>query len=103
MKWFVRQAPVLGLAAVLCWAALRVEIAVFSLIFLFGFLNISIRPLVAPFNMLALCAVGWLVSQDLSRKYGVTTKFPGVGAWVVATMIVITLMVVIMIIVLTGA
>ena len=103
MKYFVRQVPIRNHAAILFWAALRVQIAAFALILLGGIFGISIRPLSGVFSVLALCATGWLVTRHLARTYGVPTKFPAVGAKVMATMAAITLLIVIAMIVITGA
>ena len=103
MKYFVRQVPILNHAAILFWAILRVQIVVLALIFLCSVFGISVRGLSGPFGLLASCAIGWLVTQQLSRKYGVPTKFPAVGAKVMTTIFIITLLVVIAIIVITGA
>jgi len=65
--------------------------------------GISLRPLSGLFSALALCGTGWLVTQHLSRNYGVPTKFPAVGAKAMTTMAVITLLIVIAIIVMTKA
>jgi hypothetical protein len=103
MKYFVRQVPLLNHAAILFWATLRMQIVVLGLIYLGSICGISVRPLSSLFGLLASCAVGWLVTRDLSRKYGVSTKFPAVGAKVMATMVIITLLIVVSIIVITGA
>ncbi len=103
MKYFVRQVPIRNHAAILFWAALRVQIVVFALILLGSIFGISIRPLSGLLSVLALCATGWLVTQHLSRNYGVPTKFPAVGAKVMTTMAVITLLIVIVMFVITGA
>ena len=103
MKYFVRRVPILNHAAILFWAALRVQIFVLTLILLRSVFNISIGPLSGLFSVLALCAVGWLVTQNLSRNYGVPIKFPAVGAKVMTTMAIISLVIVIAIIVITGA
>ena len=103
MKYFVRQVPVRNHAAILFWAALRVQIVVFALILLGSIFGISIRPLSGLLSVLALCATGWLVTQHLSRNYGVPTKFPAVGAKVMTTMAVILLLIVIAMFVITGA
>ena len=103
MKYFVRQVPILNHAAILFWAILRVQIVVLPLISLCSAFGISVRALSGPFGLLASCAIGWLVTQHLSRKYGVPTKFPAVGAKVMTTIFIITLLVVIAIIVITGA
>jgi hypothetical protein len=103
MKYFVRQVPIVNLAAILFWAAIRVQIVVLALILLVSMIGISLRPFVALSNVLALCAVGWLVTQHLSRNYGVPTKFPAVGAKVMTTMVIITLFIVVGIIVITNA
>jgi hypothetical protein len=103
MKYFVRQVSILNLAAVLFWATFRVQIAVLVLIFLASIFGISLRPLLALFGVLVPCAVGWLVTQHLSRSYGVPTKFPAVGAKVAATLVVITWLIVTAIIVITKA
>jgi len=85
------------------WATLRVQIVVLGLIYLASAFGISVRSLSSLLGLLASCAVGWLVTRDLSRKYGTPTKFPAVGAKVVITMIIITLLIVVAIIVITGA
>ena len=103
MKYFVRQVPILDHAAILFWATFRVQIVVFALILLGSIFGISVRPLLGFFNVLALCAVGWLVTQHLSRNYGVPTKFPAVGAKVMTTMVIISLLIVVAIIVITKA
>ena len=103
MKYFVRQVSILNLAAILFWAVFRVQIAVLALIFLAGIFGISLRPLAGLFSVLVPCAVGWLVTQHLSRRYGVPTKFPAVGAKVAATMVTITWLIVIAVIVITKA
>jgi len=103
MKYFVRQAPISTHAAILFWATLRVQIVVIALILSGGMFGISIRPFSGLFSVLALCATGWLVTQHLSRNYGVPTKFPAVGAKVMTTMAVITLLIVTAIVVVTGA
>ena len=103
MKYFVRQVPILNHAAILFWATFRVQIVVFALIILGSIFGISVRPLLGFFNVLALCAVGWLVTQHLSRNYGVPTKFPAVGAKVMTTMVIISLLLVVAIIVITKA
>jgi hypothetical protein len=103
MKYFVRQVPLLNLAAILFWATFRVQIVVLASIFLGGIFGISIRALSGLFSVFALCAVGWLVTQHLSRNFGVPTKFPAVGAKVMTTMVIITWLIVIAIIVITGA
>jgi len=103
MKYFVRQVPILNHAAILFWATFRVQIAVFALILLGSIFGISLRPLSGLSSALALCGTGWLVTQHLSRNYGVPTKFPAVGAKVMTTMAVITLLIVIAIIVMTKA
>ncbi len=103
MKYFVRQVPIRNHAAILFWAALRVQIVVFALILLGSIFGISIRPLSGLLSVLALCATGWLVTQHLSRNYGVPTKFPAVGAKVMTTMVVFTSLIVIAMIVITGA
>ncbi len=103
MKYFAPQVPVLNHAAILFWATFRVQIAVLALIFLAGIFGISLRPLSAVFGVLVPCAVGWLVTQHLSRSYGVPTKFPAVGAKVATTMVVITWLIVIAVIVITKA
>ena len=103
MKYFVRQVPILNHAGILFWAAFRVQIIFFVLILLASASGISIRPLSGIVSVLALCATGWLVTQHLSTNYGVPTKFPAVGAKVMTTMSVVTLIVVIAMIVITGA
>jgi len=103
MKYFVRQVPILNHAAILFWAILRVQIVVLALISLCSAFGISVKALWGPFGLLASCAIGWLMTQHLSRKYGVPTKFPAVGAKVMTTIFIITLLVVIAIIVITGA
>jgi hypothetical protein len=103
MKYFVRQVPILNHAAILFWATFRVQIVALALIYLGGIFGISLRALSALFSALALCAVGWLVTQHLSRNYGVPTKFPAVGAKVMTTMVIITWLIVIAIIVITRA
>jgi len=103
MKYFVRQVPLLNHAAILFWATLRMQIVVLALIYLGSIFGISARPLSGLFGLLASCAVGWLVTRHLSRKYGVPTKFPAVGAKVVTTMIIITSLIAVAIIVITGA
>jgi hypothetical protein len=103
MKYFVRQVPILNHAAILFWATFRVQIAILALIFLASIFGISLRPLWGFFSVLALCATGWLVTKHLSRNYGVPTKFPAVGAKVMTTMVVFTSLIVIAMIVMTGA
>jgi hypothetical protein len=103
MKYFVRQVPILNHAAILFWATFRVQIVALALVFLGGIFGISLRALSGPLSVLALCAVGWLVTQHLSRNYGVPTKFPAVGAKVMTTMVVITWLIVIATIVVTRA
>jgi hypothetical protein len=103
MKYFVRQVPILNHAAILFWATFRVQIVVLALIFLGSIFGISLRALSGLFSVLALCAVGWLLTHHLSKNYGVPTKFPAVGAKVVTTMVIITWLIVIAIIVMTGA
>ena len=103
MKYFVRQVPILNHAAILFWATFRVQIAVFALILLGSIFGISIRPLLGLLSVLVLCATGWLVTKNLSRNYGVPTKFPTVGAKVMTTMAVITLLIVVAMFVITGA
>ena len=103
MKYFVRQVPLLNHAAILFWATLRVQIVVLALVYLGSIFGISVRPLSGLFGLLACCAVGWLVTRDLSRKYGVPTKFPAVGAKVMTTMVIMTLLIVVAIIMITGA
>ena len=103
MKYFIRQVPVRSLAAILFWATVRVQAAVFAFILLSDIFKISIRPLSGLLNLLALCAIGWLVTRHLSRNYGLRTNFPAVGTMVVATVVIVTLLIVIAIIVMTGA
>ena len=111
MKYLFRQVPIRSHAAILFWAMLRVQIVVLALIVLGSVFSISVRSLSSLFGgltqslfpILALCAVGWLVTRDLSKKYGVPTKFPAVGAKVMTTMYIITLLIVVAIIVMTGA
>ena len=103
MKSFVRQVPIRSHAAILFWATLRVQVVVFALILLGGAFGISLRPLSSLFTVLALCATGWLVTRHLSRNYAVPAKFPGIGAKVMTTMVVMTLLVVIAVVVITGA
>ena len=103
MKYFVRQVPILNHAAILFWASFRVQIVVLALMFLGRILGVSQQVLSGILSVLALCAVGWLVTQHLARNYGVPTKFPAVGAKVVTTMFAITWLIVIAIIVATRA
>jgi len=103
MKYFARRVPLLNHATILFWATLRVQIVAFGLIHLGSVFGISVRSLSSLLGLLASCAVGWLVTRDLSRKYGTPTKFPAVGAKVVTTMIIITLLIIVAIIVMTGA
>ncbi len=103
MKYFVRQVPILNHAAILFWATFRVQTVVLASIFLASIFGISLRPLWGLFSVLVPCAVGWLVTQHLSRNYGVPTKFPAIGAKVATTMVVITWLIVIANIVITGA
>lgn len=103
MKFFVRQVPILNHAAILFWATFRVQIVVLALVFLGRILGVSLRGLSGLSSVLALCAVGWLVTRHLSRNYGVPAKFPAAGAKVVTTMVVITSLIVIAVIVITGA
>jgi hypothetical protein len=103
MKYFVRQVPILNHAAILFWATFRVQIGALVLIFLASIFGLSLRPLSGLFSVIVPCAVGWLVTQHLSRSYGVPTKFPAVGAKVATTMVVITWLIVIAIIVITKA
>jgi hypothetical protein len=103
MKYFVRQAPILNLAAILFWAIFRVQIVLLALVFLASIFGISLTPLSALLGMLASCAIGWLVTQHLSRNYGVSKKFPAVGAKVMTTLFMITLLIVVTVIVITGA
>jgi hypothetical protein len=103
MKYFVRQVPLLNHAAILFWATLRVQIVVLALVYLGSILGISVRPFSSLVGLLASCAVGWLVTRHLARKYGVPTKFPAVGAQVITTMAIITSLIVVAIIVITGA
>jgi hypothetical protein len=103
MKFFVRQVPILTHAAILFWATLRVQIVVLAVVSLFRVFSIPIGALSQVVGMLATCAVGWLVTHDLSRKYGVSKKFPAVGAKVMTTLVVFSLLIVIAVIVLTGA
>jgi hypothetical protein len=103
MKYFVRQVPILNHAAILFWAAFRVQIVVLALIVLGSIFGISVAALSGLFSVLALCTVGWLVTQHLSRSYRVPTKLPAVGAKVMTTMVIITLSIVVAIIVITKA
>jgi|ERR1700733_3169826 len=103
MKYFVRQVPILNHAAILFWAALRVQIVALVLILLGRIFGISVVALSGLFSVLALCATGWLVTQHLSRSYGVPAKFPAVGAKVMTTMVIITLLIVVAIIAITKA
>ena len=103
MKYFVRQVPILNHAAILFWASFRVQIVVLALMFLGRILGVSQQVLSGILSVLALCAVGWLVTQHLARNYGVPTKFPAVGAKVMTTMFAITWLIVIAMIVATGA
>ena len=103
MKYFVRQVPLLNHAAILFWATFRVQIGALVLVSLASIFGISVRALSGLFSVIVPCAIGWLVTQHLSKSYGVPTKFPAVGAKVVATMIVITWLIVIAIIVITKA
>jgi hypothetical protein len=101
MKYFVRQVPLLSHAAILFWATLRVQIAVLAIVYLGSIFGLSVKS--GLFGLLAFCAVGWLVTRSLSRKYGVPTKFPAVGAKVVTMMFIISSLIVVAIIVATGA
>jgi hypothetical protein len=103
MKYLVRRAPIFTHAGILFWATIRVQIIVLTLGFLGTLFNISIRPFSGLLSVLALCAIGWLVTQHLSRYYRVPTKFPAVGAIVIIAMVIITLLIIIAIIVVTGA
>ena len=103
MKYFVRQVPSLNHAAILFWASFRVQIVVLALMFLGRIFGVSQQVLSGILSVLALCAVGWLVTQHLARNYGVPTKFPAVGAKVVTTMFAITWLIVIAMILATGA
>jgi hypothetical protein len=103
MKYFVRQVPLLNHAAILFWATFRVQIGALVLVSLASIFGISLRSLSGLFSVIVPCAIGWLVTQHLSKSYGVPTKFPAVGAKVVATMIAITWLIVIAIIVITKA
>lgn len=75
MKFFVRQVPILNHAAILFWATLRVQIVVLLLVSLRGIFGLPARALSYPVTLLALCAIGWLVTRDLSRKYGCPRNF----------------------------
>ena len=103
MKYFVRQVPILNHAAILFWASFRVQIVVLALMFLGRIFGVSQQVLSGILSVLALCAVGWLVTQHLARNYGVPTKFPAVGAKVMTTMFAITWLIVIAMILATGA
>jgi len=103
MKYFVRRVPILNHAAILVWATFRVQILVLVLIFLGGIFGISLRALSGLFGVVAVLAVGWLVTRHLSRDYGAPTKFPAVGAKVTTTTVVITSLIVTAIIAITGA
>lgn len=103
MKFFVRQVPILTHAVILFWATLRVQIVALALIALCRLLGVPLGAILQVVGVLATCAVGWLVTQDLSRKYGVSKKFSGVGAKVMTTMYVLTLLIVIAVIVMAGA
>jgi hypothetical protein len=103
MKFFVRQVPILTHAAILFWATLRVQIVVLAFISLCRVLGVPIGAISQVVGVLATCAVGWLVTHDLSRKYRVSKKFPAVGAKVMTTLVVFSLLIVIAVIVITGA
>ena len=103
MKFLVRQAPILDHAAIMFWAIVRVQLAVLFLVVLLGFFGVRPAALSSLIALPALCAVGWLVTRDLSRKYQVPAKFPAVGAKVVATMLIVTLLIVVAAIAITGA
>jgi hypothetical protein len=103
MKYFARQVPIRIHAAILFWAALRVQLVAGVLVLLARVLGIPMAAFSGLFGVLALCATGWLVTRQLSRDYGVPTKFPAIGTRVMTMMVIITLMTVVVVIKMTGA
>jgi hypothetical protein len=52
--------------------------------------NISTGALSGLTDILAFSGVGWLITRHLAKNYGTPTKFPSVGAKVMASMLVIS-------------
>jgi hypothetical protein len=90
MKYFVRQVPLISHAIIFFWAAFRVLLVVVVFTFLGVIFNISTGTLSGLLGLLALSAVGWLITRHLAKNYGTPTKFPSVGAKVMASMLVIS-------------
>ena len=90
MKVFPRSIPVYRLAIICFLAHFRVLMIVFvlSAIVILGQINVP-HGLSGIFALSGMCAIGWLITHDLGR-YGISKKFPGIGAKVVIGIFALT-------------
>jgi hypothetical protein len=80
LKYFVRTVPLLSLAILFFWAVFRVLFVVAVAMFVAILLRLEF-PLgfSGLFSIAGMCVVGWLITRDLAKRYGVPSKFPGPG------------------------
>lgn len=95
LKYFVRQVPILSCALLFFWALFRVLFVVSVLYFLTIVFALSMGALSGVFSLVGMCMVGWLITRDLGRLYGVPTKFPAVGAKVMGSLFILGWLVII--------
>jgi hypothetical protein len=82
LKYFVRSVPLLGHAVLFFWALFRVTLVAIVLTSIVALTRMDIPSslsLSVLFIIAGMCAVGWLITYDLGRRYGVPTEFPGPG------------------------
>lgn len=91
LKFFVRNVPLLSHAIIFFWSVFRVLIVVGALWLAIILLGVQVpSSLSGLFSLAGMCAVGWLITHDLAKRYGTSIKFPGPGFKVVLTILVLS-------------
>jgi hypothetical protein len=91
LKYFVRVVPLLSHAIIFVLAVARVLV-----VYVVVTLGVKISQIEIPsgldglFGLAGMCAVGWFISHDLEKRYGVKSKFPGPGAKVMFGLLAIS-------------
>ena len=80
LKYFLRFIPLLSHSIIFFWAIFRVVMFFNIIKFTYMYLHVEIPLAFTSISTLAgACFVGYFVSKDLEKNYGISSKFPGPG------------------------
>ena len=93
LKYFVRTVPLLSHAILYFWAVFRVLFVVVAAWLIVVLIGIEIPSAFSGLLSIAgMCVVGWLITHDLAKRYGVPSKFPGPGFKTMLSLLVLSWM-----------